>query len=182
MMRIYVCGAHSSGKTTLVRYISEKYKLPMITEVARKVLVESEIPLERLRTDLDLVDKYQEEIWNRQIIEERNALGSFVSDRGFDNIAYAAEHSNLCSKLVAGPKIDDYVREMKKGVIFFVRPDKGLLTEDNVRESPTWESVLRIDGMIKFLLEMYGMDYLPISTVSMQERARIVDFVINRLK
>lgn len=181
-MKIYVCGAHSSGKTTLVRYISKKHNLPMITEVARKVLVESETPLERLRTDLDLVDKYQEEIWNRQIVEEHNAFDSFVSDRGFDNIAYAAEHSNLGSKLFTGPKIDDYVREMKKGVIFFVRPDKRLLKEDSVRESPTWESVLRIDGMIKLLLEMHDMDYVPISTISMQERARIVDFVINRLK
>ena len=44
----------------------------------------------------------------------------------------------------------------------------------------SWESVLRIDGMIKLLLEMHRVAYLPIESVSMQERVRAVEFTLAR--
>ena len=37
--RVYLVGAHSTGKTTLARYIRDHYGLPMISEVARSVAV-----------------------------------------------------------------------------------------------------------------------------------------------
>jgi hypothetical protein len=43
-----------------------------------------------------------------------------------------------------------------------------------------WDSVVRIDGMVKLLLEQYRISYLPIDTASMQERVRVVEFVLNR--
>jgi hypothetical protein len=49
-----------------------------------------------------------------------------------------------------------------------------------VRAGVTWDSVLRIDGMIKLMLEQSRIAYLPIESASMQERARAVDFVLNR--
>ena len=55
-----------------------------------------------------------------------------------------------------------------------------LLKEDGVRAGVTWESVLRIDGMIKLMLEQSRISYLPIESVAMQERARTVDFVLMR--
>jgi len=42
-MRVYFSGCHGSGKSTLARCVSEHYKLPMITEVARQVLSEKEL-------------------------------------------------------------------------------------------------------------------------------------------
>jgi hypothetical protein len=65
--------------------------------------------------------------------------------------------------------------------VFFVRPHKDLLREDGVRASVTWESVLRIDGMIKWALEAHKIPYLPIDTPLMQERVRTVEFVLKRL-
>ena len=32
-LRIYVCGAHSTGKTTLARHLAEELGLPLINEV-----------------------------------------------------------------------------------------------------------------------------------------------------
>ena len=54
-MRIYFVGSHATGKTTLCRFVSRRYGLPMITEVARAVLAEQETSLEHLRTDVDAV-------------------------------------------------------------------------------------------------------------------------------
>ena len=55
-MRIYFVGSHATGKTTMTRYVSRRYGLPMITEVARAVLAELETSLDALRTDVDLVE------------------------------------------------------------------------------------------------------------------------------
>jgi hypothetical protein len=66
------------------------------------------------------------------------------------------------------------------GIVFFLRPHPSLLKCDGVRAEVTWESVLRIDGMVKLMLEMYRISYLPIESVSMQERVRAVEFVLAR--
>jgi nicotinamide riboside kinase len=181
-MRIYLTGTHSSGKTTLARYVSQRYNIPMLTEVARAVLVENEIPISRLRADIGLVNDYQREVISRQIRIEKEKLGSFVSDRAFDGLAYAAEHSTITEEMFNSPSFKEYIDWIKGGTIFFVRPNKNLLIDDGVRETPTWDSVVRIDGMIKMLLEIFGVSYLPIETGSMQERAKIIDFVVSKLK
>ena len=67
VMRIYFVGSHATGKTTLCRFVSRRYGLPMITEVARAVLAEMEASLETLRTDMTLVGEYQKRVFARQI-------------------------------------------------------------------------------------------------------------------
>src|SRR5687767_12406645 len=71
LMRIYFVGSHATGKTTLCRYVSRRYNLPMITEVARMVLAEMETNLDALRTDVDLVADYQRRVFERQVTVER---------------------------------------------------------------------------------------------------------------
>lgn len=179
-MRIYFVGSHATGKTTLCRYVSRRYGLPMITEVARAVLAEMESSLDALRTDMDLVAEYQERVFGRQVAIERLHDGRFVSDRAFDNLAYAAEHTTVVSDLMTDQRFTDYMKWVSEGTVFFLRPHPSLLKEDGVRAGVSWESVLRIDGMIKLMLEMHRIPYLPIESVSMQERVRSVDFVAQR--
>ena len=100
-MRIYFVGSHATGKTTMTRHVSRTYGLPMITEVARGVLAELEIGFERLRSDIEMVNMYQKRVFERQIEVERLQKGSFVSDRAFDNLAYAAEHTTNLAELMA---------------------------------------------------------------------------------
>lgn len=179
-MRIYFVGSHATGKTTLCRYVSRRYGLPMITEVARAVLAEMESSLDALRTDMDLVAEYQQRVFARQVAIERLHQGRFVSDRAFDNLAYAAEHTTVVAEMLGDQKFSEYMRWVSEGTVFFLRPHPSLLKEDGVRAGVSWESVLRIDGMIKLLLEMHRVPYLPIESVSMQERVRAVDFVLSR--
>ena len=179
-MRIYFVGSHATGKTTLCRYVSRRYGLPMISEVARAVLAEMESSLDALRTDMDLVADYQQRVFARQVAIEKLHDGRFVSDRAFDNLAYAAEHTTVGADMVNDAKFVDYMRWCSEGTVFFLRPHASLLREDGVRAGVSWESVLRIDGMIKLLLEIHRVPYLPIESVSMQERVRAVDFVLGR--
>lgn len=179
-MRIYFVGSHATGKTTLCRYVSRRYGLPMITEVARAILAEMEASLDSLRTDMDLVCEYQRRVFARQVAIEKMHDGRFVSDRAFDNLAYAAEHTTVFADLHGDQRFYDYMRWVAEGVVFFVRPHPCLLKEDGVRAGVSWESVLRIDGMIKLLLEQHRIAYLPIESVSMQERVRAIEFVLGR--
>jgi nicotinamide riboside kinase len=178
-MKIYFVGAHSTGKTTCARYVSETYKLPMITEVARAVLSEKELHLDSLRYNLDLVDDYQESIFYRQI-EEESKYTQYVSDRSFDCLAYAAQHSRILNKLIQTNEIKKYIESLwsNNSIIFFVRPSRATMKNDGVRESVNWDGVISIDSMVKFMLEMFDLKYFQINIENMQERIRLIDSVI----
>lgn len=179
-MKVYFVGAHSTGKTTCARYVSEQYKIPMITEVARQILSEKELHLDSLRTNLDLVDDYQRSIFYRQI-EEETKFGSYVSDRSFDCLAYAAQHSRILAELLATQALQDYLAILKEpdSILFFVRPSKATLRADGVREALNWDGVVAIDAQIKFMLEMFRLRYFQINIDNMQERTRLIDSVLS---
>lgn len=178
-VRIYLVGSHSTGKTTLARWIRDRYGLPMIAEVARGVLAEMEAPLDQIRSNLEVVDRYQLQVFERQIAAEREQLSSFVSDRAFCNLAYAAHHSTVLARICAQPSFAEYMNSVREGIVFFLRPHRELLAEDGVRASVAWEEVLRIDGMVKLLLELHCVPYIPCESLSMQERVRLVERVLS---
>jgi hypothetical protein len=160
--------------------VSRHYGLPMISEVARAVLAEMETGLDALRTDMDLVAEYQERVFARQVAVEKLHDGRFVSDRAFDNLAYVAEHTTNAATMMNDERFRDYMKWVSEGIVFFLRPHQSLLRDDGVRAGVSWDSVLRIDGMVKLMLEQHRISYLPIESVSMQERVRAVEFVLSR--
>lgn len=178
-MRVYFVGSHSTGKTTCARYVSEKYDLPMITEVARAVLSEKELHLDSLRYNMDLVDEYQEAIFFRQLSEEQKH-SDFVSDRSFDCLAYAAQHTRILPKLLLSERTGPYIQKLKApdSFIFFVRPSRATLKADGVRESLTWDGVVAIDAMIKFMLVQWELPHFQINMDNMRERVQLIDSVL----
>jgi len=184
--RIYLVGAHATGKTTLARWIRDRYSLPMISEVARGVLAEMEAQLATLRTNLDLVNEYQAKVFERQLECEARALRdappgtmAFVSDRAFCNLAYAAHHSTILSQVMEDPRLAEYMNSVKEGIVFYLRPHRELLVDDGVRAGLEWEEVVRIDGMVKLLLELFAIPYVPVDCLPMQERTRLVEAVLS---
>lgn len=180
-MKVYFVGAHSTGKTTLARHVSETYQLPMITEVARMVLSEKELHLDTLRHDIKAVNGYQEQIFRRQLREEEK-FDQFVSDRSFDCLAYAAQHTYILPDLIYSPDLTTYLEKLreKDTYIFFVRPSKATLKADGVREQISWDGVVTIDAMIKLLIKMWNLRYFQISTDSMQERVDLISAVLSQ--
>jgi len=178
-MKVYFAGSASVGKTTLARYVSNKYKLPLLPEVARQILSERELDFSSLRTNLDVVDDYQKSIFYRQF-EIEKGIENFVSDRSFDNLAYVANHSRILSNLIFVPELKEYIEKLKQPDvrIFFVRPSKSTLKQDGVRENLVWENVIAIDAMVKFLLEMFDLKYFQINTDNMQERVKLIDSIL----
>ena len=71
-----------------------------------------------------------------------------------------------------------YMQSLTGGIVFYLRPHQELLSDDGVRAGVSWEEVLRIDGMVKFMLEFFEVPYIPVESLSMQERTRLVDRVL----
>src|ERR1019366_2050241 len=148
-MRIYFTGSHCSGKSTLSRYVAAKYNLSRISEVARSVLSERETNLNSLRSNIDLVNSYQSDVFYRQIEEEKKHT-DFVSDRSlFDSLAYSAEHSTILHNLVESQELKDYLIQFgavsNKPIVFFVRPfNTKVNAEDGVRENTHRDGVMTI--------------------------------------
>jgi nicotinamide riboside kinase len=178
-VRIYLVGAHATGKTTLARWIRDHYGLPMISEVARGVLAEMEAQLDALRSNVDLVDRYQRQVFERQIEAEVNQPGSFVSDRAFCNLAYAGHHATILGEIATDPRLSTYLESVRGGLVFFLRPHRDLVVSDGVRAGVEWDEVVRIDGMVKLLLELFRIPYIPVASLSMQERVRLVERVLD---
>lgn len=177
--RVYLVGAHATGKTTLARWIRDRYGLPMISEVARGVLAEMEAPLESLRANVDLVNRYQADVYERQLAAEAQMGVPFVSDRAFCNLAYAAHHSTILAEVHNHDSLHRYMASVRQGLVFFLRPHRELLVEDGVRAAVEWEDVVRVDGMVKLMLEMFAIPYVPVQSLSMQERVRAVERVLS---
>jgi len=179
-MRVYFVGAHSTGKTTMARYTAHQYGLPLLTEVARLLLAEKELTLETLRSDIQAVNAYQRGILEKQLAEEEGKA-HFVSDRSFDNLAYASQHATVLRQMLRDPNLEKYLDRLrsKDVAVFFIRPAASIMNNDGIREKVDWEARIRIAAMVKFMLEMWGIRYFQINTPSMQERIRFVDAVLS---
>lgn len=182
-MKIYFSGAHSVGKSTLVKYVSNKYQIPIISETARMVLSEQELQIDSLRANIEIANSYQQQVFDRQLEEENNLKNSdFVSDRSaVDVLAYSAQYSRILPELMSSPQLPPYIASLKlPGVfLFFVRPSPITLKQDGVREILDWDGVVSIDAMIKFMLCMWSLPYFQINMDNMQERCNFIDNVLS---
>jgi hypothetical protein len=62
-------------------------------------------------------------------------------------------------------------------VVFFVRPEAKLLRSDGFRAEGDLDipGVYSIDGVVAFMLELWGVDYVPVQGYSMKERQRTIE-------
>jgi hypothetical protein len=73
-VRIYCIGAHASGKSTMAKYLSDKYKLELVPEMATAICQEWNTTINEIRLDLDKADRFQIEVFKRQKFAEDAAL------------------------------------------------------------------------------------------------------------
>ena len=189
--RIWFVGAHAVGKSTLAELTARNYNLPYISEQARIVLAERLQPdFDRLRLDVAETSRYQREVMRRQIATEAQQLHTgYVSDRAFDNLAYAAKHAEGVAAIARLPETRRYIRDLcqtvrqRRGVVFFVRPLPSY-SADGMRAVGDLHlaGVHAIDGMVQLLLELGDgrgpVPYVPVETACPKMRQRLVEEVL----
>lgn len=189
-LRAQVVGAHATGKSELARYISRRYGLPLLDEVARiEIAKMGRQSFDELRVDLAAATEFQRRVFATQL-RIGQGLRRFVSDRAFDNVAYASNHADFgtAADLWELPACRRYVASIaedikaKRGVVFFVRPGVAARGDGTRATGDLGAADIDvIDGAIKLLLELGRVDYVPISTTNFAERARCVHGVMRFL-
>lgn len=176
--RVYFAGSHGAGKSTLVRWVSKRYGLTMIHEVARAELTKLEAKLPALRVDTDLVSGYQRDVFRGQVEAERGTARPFVSDRCVDNLCYLAANGNGLRELWESEECRAYVESLRApgALVFLVHPHPGQVSADSHRptEDADRSVILRIDGMVHLLFELAGIPYVPVDSPTVQQRQRQV--------
>jgi nicotinamide riboside kinase len=94
-LRIFFCGAHSVGKTTLAKEIVKDTDIHIQTEIARKIIREMGMKREDFepKSQPTRFLELQRRIIRAQAGEERHKDEqglSYVSDRGLDPVVYAS--------------------------------------------------------------------------------------------
>lgn len=189
-MRIFFVGSHTAGKSTLAQWVSRRWHLGYLTEVARTELAKLETDFDSLRLDIDLASKYQANVFAAQIEAEAafEARGeSFVADRGFDNAAYMAKNAVGVSQLLSSEEYKSYIQRLRldcqEGLafVFFVRPlPMNSRNNDGLRASMDLNvaDIHSVDGMIQLLLEMGDgegpVPYIPITSTEPKMRQQTI--------
>jgi len=185
-LRLHCVGGHATGKTTLTRWISSTYRLPMLGETARVELAKREISFDRLRVDVAATTQYQHDVFTAQLAAERGR-DRFVADRAFfDNLAYMSRHGRGLRDILQSAPCRNAAVQMRRSieagatVLFFVRPHEALMKRDGFRAEGDLDvaGVWAVDGAVQFMLEMWGLDYVPIEGISFKERQRLVEAVL----
>lgn len=181
MERFYFVGSHGTGKTTMSKAVQKMYGLPLIEELARRELEKNNMTLEKLRADMEAVKSYQATLWYAQIREEsvyESKKQTFISDRSFDNLAYWIEYAFGIGSILKSSEFAAYIEKLKlpNTTVFFVRPETSFIRDDGIRSRLElgMEDVGRIDGIIRTMLEIWDIDYIPIKGTNLKDRLRTV--------
>jgi nicotinamide riboside kinase len=183
-MHVHFCGAQITGKSELVQILGKRWGCETRAETAREELVRMGVDLLHLRKNLEKMNEYQWSIFHRQSQKEYESPKWCVFDRcALDNVAYAAEYASMVADLIESVDFRKYVEYIRNAKIFFLRPQRSYLSgaDDGTRKNLSWDSVVRIDGMVKFIFESMRVPYIPIDTPSMQERVILVESCVGNM-
>ena len=168
-MKIGICGASCSGKSTLLRALHEKYpSYCFIEEIASNYT-----------PDQRMVFSFQRDILLQQISTELE-IRPLISDRTvLDNLAYCMwyyrEHNYAEPEIFLEciQRIDKHLRESPYDVIFFVDEyfeleDNGVRLVDSKQQEETYL-------MLKGIISVYCMTYkIPLYFISGMTYERII--------
>lgn len=179
-MRIYLVGAQSTGKTTLVNYVSERYSINKIKEMARSVLIKYGNSLNDIRANLDISGSFQKDIIDEQIQQEHNTETPFICDRSLDIFAYTCLYTIDLNETLEKEYIKEYIRSFKDEdvIVIFLRPCEELMEDDGIRKDLNWETLMREDGMIKYILESFDISYISVDSKYLNERVRTIECIL----
>lgn len=179
-MRIYLVGAHSTGKTTLLNYVRESYNINTISEVARDVINKYGGSLRKIYNDIYVAEMFQMDIIEEQMRREKETEPPFICDRSLDILAYFANYTKCTENVLKNEYVQRYIETFKDPdvVVMLIYPKMELLEGDGIRVDLDTEDIFIIHGMIKYILESNNIKYMLLNTKNQNERARFLDTIL----
>ncbi|EKG19859.1 hypothetical protein MPH_02861 [Macrophomina phaseolina MS6] len=187
---IYVVGAQSTGKTTLVSVLESHFANPdnriqngvhipvpgVVREVARGVLIQHGFTRDDIRISPERCLELQQHILAAQWQRERDSLGEsgwLISDRsGVDPIIYAQHFGgkSAACQLLQCKNWQELGERMRSSVVVLCSPEAKFLKDDGVRLMPRdvqeWEDLHKAFCNV---LDENGIPYLVRDGVANQD-------------
>jgi nicotinamide riboside kinase len=194
MKNIYIIGAQSTGKTTLVNAFeadlketaneNSSHRPRIIREIARTVLKEKHFSREDIATLSIRTLQLQQYILQAQFDAETtacpvNSSTWYISDRsGLDPIAYAKCYAgeDAAAEMLASEVWRELEDRMKKGIVILCEAGCLWLKDDGVRLMPKDRTEwTRVDSAFRDLLKTQGIEFFVISKdMDLQRRVEYV--------
>lgn len=190
MKRIYICGSHSTGKTTLVTELRNQLgsQFSVCLEVARQIILSENYSIQDMDSKAYLANIFQNKVFERHLEAHKlmveaglaNNDSGIIFDRGIDFLAYAVKYSSLAHIQYMAEQTQEYIDGLKdsKAYVFLILPQESLLSNDGVRHEPNMKSAIEITAMIQCLLEIHNIPYIPIHEKTVTERIKLIRSVI----
>lgn len=178
-------GASGVGKTTLAKYVADNYGLKLLPSASRAAIAEMGLSdYKTLMADPDLYHQFGLRVQKLQHEMEDVCIKNgepFVSDRGFDHIAYAVLYQSYPKPFIEeGLKRLEQVKDRR--IYIHVLPDAEVrecaLEQSTRHEFLDWEMMLRFDGVLHYLIEQFQIPAIQINVNSLGKRHRIVDAML----
>lgn len=188
-MLVAISGSQGSGKSTILRQLSEQGLQTVERKTSRSILNDWNVTLDQINSDYDLTIKFQEEILKRKISDETRAKRSdelWFTERTYaDLFTYAL--ITLGKENKYADWIDDYyIRCMQLqqnyDLVFYLKAGHFSIEHDGVRGSSCHYS--RMSDMIMFDITQqmtHNSRTSIIDTPMLQHRVNMITIQTNAL-
>jgi nicotinamide riboside kinase len=183
MKRIAMAGAQDTGKTTIAKELSSRFKTrgyitDYIEESARLYISRWGEPIDSVSSQLFILDK---QIEREAYISPKCEL-SFTDSPLFLSVAYSLlAKPKMISQKERDIYISAYEKILKYGnydYVFFLTPfrepiDDGIRSKDLISKNST------IDKMIRSYLDLHLIDYTEVNHLTINERIDFIDLKLS---
>ncbi len=171
---VYFVGAESSGKTTLCGFVEETFGVPRLRGESARIVKDAFGDWNAIRSRGKTSDAYQEAVFNQQLEMELRQTPHYVADRCLlDSLAYASEYAANIRQIRDRwyeDRVTKVLERLHEGIVFLVKPHKGLSSSDGERLVVSFEQQLRIDAKIELLLQLEGIRPVRINELGAAQR------------
>lgn len=180
--KIAISGAASVGKTTISKYLSEKYGLTYISE-----FVDEKLQYLNVYSLKEINPNKQVEIQKKMFFEKYNAENqhlSFVSDRSL--VDYFVFWINRCMYHVPEKETKTLFNILEEHVkiydfIFLLRFDKKLFQEHTKRTN-NFFAHLRFEWILRSLYIDLGANVIDINETSIEAKTKLIVESVNHCR
>jgi nicotinamide riboside kinase len=195
---IYIIGAQSTGKSTLVNALKSSYALEnvgdvgqphIIREIARTVLKAKSFTREDITNSPSRAFELQRHILDAQREAEASASNDasyswYICDRsGLDPIVYAQLFvgKDAADVMMTSEAWRELKCKMRAGIVMLCEAGCSWLIDDGIRLMPDdVDAWMRVDAAFRALLAAQGISYTVVSKemISLQERVNVVRMAV----
>ncbi|CAG8800088.1 23689_t:CDS:1, partial [Racocetra persica] len=178
--KVVFVGAHSVGKTTIVKFIKSRMNGTTISETARHLLKELNFNADILKNDPDKSLEFQKAIIKAQCKREEEVEQEFaILDRcALDAIVYARTYcgerwKELLEMEETSKCLERY--RQNKYIMFLIEPQKECLRADGVRMMPTdYKDWISFSECFKKTMKECNIEFNVINVLDIEQRYFIV--------